>query len=156
MKNIWTWIFGILAGLAVIGLLVGLRSDRRAYNKAVRGVESRVETRQERIDAVTEMALIGVDLALTLAGDLPEDQAKADLVKQEIVATSEALKAASLETGEAAIAKLDQSIDRFNAALQAVEDASKEAQSPAVKSILDRIYGLLVGVKEQIVQFVLR
>lgn len=156
MKNIWAWIFGILAGLVVIGLLVGLRADRRAYNKVVRGVESRVDTRQERIDAATEMALIGVDLALVLAGDLPEDQAKADLVKQEITATSEALKAASQETGDSAIARLDQSIDRFNAALQAVEDASREAQSPAVKSILDRIYGLLVGVKEQIVQFILR
>ncbi len=36
-----------------------------------------------------------------------------------------------------------------NQALQTVEDASKEAESPAVKSILDRIYGILEATKEQ-------
>jgi uncharacterized protein YicC (UPF0701 family) len=154
MNNIWRWIFGIVAGLALIGLLFYGRSERQAYRIARGAIEQRVELSQDRIDAVTEMALASVDLALKLSGELPPQEAKAEVVKQNIEEISNRLKEASEARGEAAIAKLDQSIEAYDQALQAVEDASKEAESPAVQSILDRIYGVLLATREQISQFV--
>jgi hypothetical protein len=57
--------------------------------------------------------------------------------------------------GEAAIAKLDQSIEQFNQTLQMVEDASDAATDPGVKSTLDTIYRILEATIEKIVQTVL-
>lgn len=34
MSNTWRWIIGILVGLALLGLLVGARSNRQAYYEA--------------------------------------------------------------------------------------------------------------------------
>ena len=155
MSNIWRWIIGIVVGLALIGLLLAGRSERQAYRIARGAVEERVEMSQDRIDTATEMAMASVDLALELAGNLPSQQAKADLVKQDIEEISKRLKEASEAHGDAAIERLDESIEQFNNALQTVEDASKEADSPAVKSVLDRIYGMLEATKEQLVQTIL-
>ena len=155
MSNIWRWIIGILVGLVVIALLVYGRSERQAYRIARGAVEQRVEISQERIDTVVDMATSAVDLALKMSGDLPIQQAKADLVKQGIEAIGERLKGAAEARGDLAIERLDQSIEQFNQTLQTVEDASKEADSPAVKSVLDRIYGILEATKEQIVQTIL-
>lgn len=155
MNNTWRWIIGIVAGLAVLAFLFVGRAERRAYNTVVRGVEARVEMSQERIDTAVEMATKSVDLALKLAGNLPSQQAKADLVKQDIEEVGNRLKEASEAHGEAAVSKLDQSIEQFNKAMQTVEDASKAAESEAVKSALDRIYGILEATKEQLVQTIL-
>ena len=155
MKNIWRWIIGIVVGLALIGLLFYGRSERQAYHAAKGAVEQRVEISQERIDTAVEMATKSVDLALAQAGNLPSQQAKADLVKQDIEEIGNRLKSASEARGDLAIERLDQSIEQFNKTLQTVEDASKDADSPAVKSILDRIYGMLEATKEQLVQTIL-
>lgn len=154
MNNTWRWIIGIVAGLALIGFLFVGRSERQAYRIARGAVEQRVETRQDRIDAVAEMATASVDLALKLAGDLPSQEAKADLIKQDIAEISNRLMEASEARGESAIEILDLSIEAYDQALQTVEDASKEADSPAVQSILDRVYGILLATREQISQFV--
>jgi uncharacterized protein YicC (UPF0701 family) len=155
MNNIWRWIIGIVLGLVLIGLLVAGRSSRQAYRIARGAINARVQISQERIDTAVEMATNSVDLALKLSGDLPSQQAKADLVKQDIEEIGNRLKAASETHGDAAIEKLNQSIEQFNKTLQTVEDASKEAESPAVKSVLDRIYGMLEATKEQLVQTIL-
>ncbi len=155
MKKVWPWIFGILAAVALIALVGYGRSSRQAYRIARGAVEERVEIRQDRIDTAVEMATSAIDVALKLAGELPAQQVKADLVKQGIEEIGDLMKEAAELRGEAAIEKLDQSIERFNATLQTVEDASKEADSPAVKSILDRIYGMLEVVKEQVVKIIL-
>ena len=155
MNNTWRWIIGIVVGLALIGLLLAGRSSRQAYRIARGAVEQRVEISQDRIDAVADMAMASVDLALKLAGDLPSQQAKADLVKQDIEEINKRLKEASEARGDLAIERLDKTIELYDKALQTVEDASKEAESPAVQSILDRIYGILEATKEQITQFIL-
>jgi len=155
MNNTWRWIIGIVVGLALIGLLLAGRSSRQAYRIARGAVEQRVEISQDRIDAVADMAMASVDLALKLAGDLPSQQAKADLVKQDIEEINKRLKEASEARGDLAIERLDKTIELYDKALQTVEDASKEAESPAVKSVLDRIYGILEATKEQITQFIL-
>jgi hypothetical protein len=155
MSNTWRWIIGIVAGLALLGFLFYGRSERQAYRIARGAVNARVELSQDRIDAATEMATASVDLALQLAGDLPSQQAKADLVKQDIEEISNRLKDASEAHGDAAIDKLNQSIEAYDQALQTVEDASKEAESPAIQSILDRIYGVLLATKEQLTQVIL-
>ena len=155
MNNTWRWIVGIIVGLALVGLLLYGRSERQAYRIARGAIEQRVELSQDRIDAAAEMATASVDLALELAGNLPSQQAKADLVKQDIEEISDRLKDASEARGDAAIEKLELSIEAYDQALQTVEQASNEAESPAVKSILDRIYGILLATKEQINQFVL-
>jgi DNA anti-recombination protein RmuC len=155
MNNTWRWIIGIIVGLALIGLLLYGRSERRAYRIARGAIEERVEISQERIDTAVEMATKAVDLALARAGDLPSQQAKADLIKQDIEEIGNRLKAASEARGDLAIERLDQTIAQFNTTLQAVEDASKEATDPAVKSALDRLYGMLEATKEQLVQTIL-
>ena len=155
MNNTWRWIVGILAGLALIGLLLYGRSERQAYRIARGAVEQRVEISQERIDTAVEMATKSVDLALKLSGDLPSQQAKADLVKQDIEEIGNRLKSASEARGDVAIERLNQAIEQFNKAMQTVEDASKEAESEAAKSVLDRIYGMLEATKEQLVQTIL-
>ena len=156
MSNTWRWIVGILAGLAVIGFILFGRSERQAYRIARGAIEQRVEISQSRIDKAVEMATKSVDLALTLAGDLPSQQAKADLIKQDIEEIGKRLKSAAEARGDLAIQRLDQSIEQFNTTLQTVEDASKEAEDPAVKSTLDRIYGILESTKEQLVQTILK
>ena len=155
MSNIWRWIFGIVAGLALIALLFAGRSERQAYRIARGAVEERVELSQERIDTAVEMATKSVDLALKLSGDLPSQQAKADLVKQDIEEIGNRLKSASEARGDLAIERMDLVIEQFNKTMQTVEDASKEAESEAAKSILDRIYGMLEATKEQLVQTIL-
>ena len=143
MNNTWRWIFGIVAGLALIGLLLVGSSSRQAYRIARGAVEQRVEFSQERIDTAVEMATKSVDLALALAGNLPSQQAKADLVKQDIEEIGNRLKAASEARGDSAIERLDLAIEQFNTTLQTVEDASNEADRSGGQAILDRIYGML-------------
>jgi len=155
MKKVWPWIFGIAAGLMIIALLSYGRSDRQAYRIARGAVEQRIEISQDRIDMAVEMATKSVDLALTMSANLPTQQAKADLVKQGIEEIGKRMKEAAEGRGDAAIEKLDQSIEQFNQTLQTVEDASKEADNPAVKSILDRVYGILEATKEQLVQTII-
>jgi hypothetical protein len=155
MSNTWRWIIGIVVSLALIGFLWVGRSERQAYRIARGAVEERVEISQERIDTAVEMATKSVDLALKLSGDLPSQQAKADLVKQDIEEIGNRLKSAAEARGDLAIERLDLAIEQFNTTMQTVEDASKEAESPAVKSVLDRIYGMLEATKEQLAQIVI-
>jgi hypothetical protein len=153
MKKALPWIFGVVVVLIIGAWLWFGRSDRQAYRTARGAIEQRVEMSQDRIDTAVEMAIKAVDVALSLTAELPSQEAYADLVKQDIEEIGNRLKEASEATGDAAIEKLDQSIEQFNTTLQTVEDASNEAESPAVKSVLDRIYGMLEVVKEQLVQF---
>jgi hypothetical protein len=139
----------------VIGLIFVVRSNRQAYNIARGAVEQRVALSQDRIDQAVEMATKSVDLALTMAGNLPSQQAAADLIKQDIEEIGNRLKAASEARGNLAIEKLDLAVEQFNTTLQAVDDASKAADNPAAKSILDRIYGVLEATKEQLTQTIL-
>ena len=155
MSNSWRWIIGIVVGLIVFAFVVAGRSERQAYRIARGAVEQRVEMSQDRIDAVADLAVAAVDLALKLSAELPSQEAKADLVKQGIEEISNRLKEAAELRGEAAMDKMDQTIEQFDQTMQTVEDASQEAESPAVKSVLDRIYGILEATKEQIVQTIL-
>src|SRR5512139_3340498 len=103
MKKAWVWIFGILFGLILLGWLFFGRSDRAAYRAARGAIEARVEASQDRIDAAVELAITAVDKAVELAGELPSQEAKADLVKQDIEEIGNRLKEASEATGDAAI-----------------------------------------------------
>ena len=155
MKKAWPWIIGVFVGLIILGFLWAGRSERQAYRVARGAIDQRVEESQVRINTAVQTATDAVDLALKLAGGLPSDQAKADLVKQDIQEIGSRLRAATEAVGDAAVEQLDQSIEQFNTTLETVEDASNEAESPAVKTILDRIYGVLLAAQEQIVQLVL-
>ena len=155
MNNFWRWFFGIIAGLAVIGLLLAGRSERQAYRIARGAIEQRTQMTQARIDAAVESATASVDMALQLAGDLPSQQAKADLIKADIEEIGKRLNEATEARGEAAIQRLDQSIEQFNTTLETVEDASNEATDPQAKAKLDRIYGVLLAAKEQVTQAIL-
>jgi hypothetical protein len=155
MKKELYWLISIVVGLIIIGFLVVGRSDRQAYRAARGAVNTRVEATQDRIDAQVEMATAAVDLALEKAGSLPSQEAAADLIKQDIEEIGNRLKDAAEATGDAAMEKLDASIDQFNQTLENVDDASKEATNPEVKSTLDRIYGILNAAQEQLVQTVL-
>jgi hypothetical protein len=55
-----------------------------------------------------------------------------------------------------AIKKLYASMDQFIQTLEMVEEASQKATSPAVKSTLDGICGILEATCEQFVQTVLK
>ncbi len=155
MKNIWRWIIGIIVGLVIIGVLFTLRSDKQAYNIARGGIEQRTALTQDRIDAVTQMAMTSVDVAVKLAGYLPSQQAKGDLIKQDIQAISTRLSEAADLKGQLAVDKLDQTIAQFDQTLQAVDQAAQEADTPAVKAIFDRIYGVLSATEEQLKQFLI-
>jgi hypothetical protein len=50
---------------------------------------------------------------------------------------------------------LDAAIALFDKTLQAVDQAAKEADTPAVKAIFDRIYGVLTATEEQLKQFLI-
>ena len=156
MSNFWKWVFGIAAGVLLLGLIFAGSASRQAYRAARGVVEQRVEVSQERIEAGADMATASVDLALELAGDLPVQQAKADLVKQDIEAISKRLQEAAELRGDAALARLDASIALFNTALETVEAASAEATDPVVKARLERIYGVLLATQEQITQLVVK
>lgn len=155
MKKVWPWILGIFVGLIILALLFVGGSERRAYRAARGAIGARVESSQDRIDTAVEMATKAVDLALEMAGDLPSQQAEADLVKQDIEEIGNRLKDASEAAGDAAIEKLDASIDQFNQTLQTVEEASEEATDPAAKAALFRISLMLEAAKDRIVEFVL-
>ena len=155
MKNIWRWIIGIVVGLVIIGFIWAGSSSRQAYRVARGAVEQRVEMTQDRIDAVTELALAAADLALKQAGDLPSQQAQADLIKQDIEEISNRMKEAADLRGQAAVDKLDKTIEQFNQTLTTVEEASQQAENPETKAKLDHIYGILLTVQEQITNFLL-
>lgn len=155
MSNFWRWLFGIVTGLAVVGLLLAGRSDRQAYRIARGAIEQRTENTQARIDAAVEAATASVETALQLAGDLPSQQAKADLIKQDIEEIGSRLKEAAEVRGTEAIQKLDNAIEQYNTTLETVEDASNEATDPQAKAVLDNIYGTLAAGKEQLTNFIL-
>jgi uncharacterized phage infection (PIP) family protein YhgE len=155
MRKIWPWIIGIVVGLVILALLFFGGSERQAYWTARRAVHARVDTSQERIDAAVEAATAAVDRALEMAGNLPSQEAYADLVKQDIEEIGNRLKDASEAAGDAAIEKLDASIDQFNQTLEMVEDASKEATDPAAKATLYRISLMLEAAQEKVVEFLL-
>lgn len=154
MKKAVTAIFGVLVGLFIISLLLFGRSERQAYRAAKGMVEQRVEVSQERIDTAVELATKSVDVALVMAGNLPSQQAEAELIKQDIEEIGVRLKEASEVKGDLAVAKLDASIEVFNRALDRIDNAAKNADNPQVKSALDRMYGVLVSTKEQLAQFI--
>jgi hypothetical protein len=156
MNNTWRWIFGIITGLAIFGLVLAGRSDRQAYRIARGAIEQRVINRQDRIYVAAELAMKAVDLALLRSGDLPGNYAQAAEIKQKIEEVAYAMILITDARGDVAAEKLDKTIDVYNNTLQAVEDASKEAESPAVKSTLDRIYGILEGAKELLVQTIVK
>lgn len=155
MRKALPWIFGIVFGLLILALLFNAGSSRRAYRIARGAVEERVELSQDRIDAVADMAIAAVDKALELAGDLPVAQEQAELVIQEIEETRDRLNEAAAARGDTAIERLDATIEQFNQTLGTVEDAADEAESPAVKAIFDRIYGILVAVQTQITELLI-
>src|SRR5512138_3454350 len=95
MNKFWRWFFGIVVGALLIGLLLGGHSERKAYRIARGAIEQRTETRQARIDAAVESATASVDLALKWAGDLPSQQAEADLIKADIQEIGNRLKDAA-------------------------------------------------------------
>jgi hypothetical protein len=155
MKNIWRWIIGIIVGLAIFGFLFVGGSNRQAYRIARGAVEQRVGISQNMIDIAVTMATQAVDQALSLAGSLPSQEAKADLIKQDIQEIGNRLKSVSQARGDLAIARMDKVIEQFNTTIQVVEDASKAATDPATKAILDEIDGILVTTQEQINQIIL-
>jgi biopolymer transport protein ExbB/TolQ len=155
MNNTWRWIIGIIVGALLIGWLLVGRSDRQAYRIARGAINQRVELSQDRINAAVESSTAAVDTALQLAGNLPSQQAEADLIKQDIEEIGNRLKAAAEARGEAAMEQLDQSIEQYNTTLQTVEDASRKATDPKVKATLDQIYDVLLASKDQLTQFVL-
>lgn len=155
MKKVWPWIIGVVVVSIILAFLWAGRSERQAYWTARRAVHARVDASQERIDAAVEAATAAVDRALEIAGDLPSQQAKADLVKQDIEEIGKRLTEASEAAGDAAVDKLNESIDQFNQALETVEDATQEATDPAAKAALYRITRLLETAKGKIVDFLL-
>ena len=155
MSNTWRWIIGIFVGLVVFAFVLAGRSERRAYRIARGAVEQRVELSQDRIDAVADMAIAAVEKALELAGDLPIAQDQAELVIQSIEETRDRLNDAAVARGDVAIERLDAAIAQFNQTLETVDNAADEAESPAAKAILDRIYGILVAVQTQITEFII-
>jgi biopolymer transport protein ExbB/TolQ len=155
MKKAWPWIIGIVVGALILAWLIVGRSERQAYWNARTAIHARVDASQDRIDAAVEAAMAAVDRALEMAGDLPSQQAKADLVKQDIEEIGNRLNEAADAAGQAAIDKLDESIDQFNQALETVQDASKEATSPAAKAKLYSISRVLEAAKDRVVEFLL-
>lgn len=153
MKNGWRWVIGIVLGLVLIGFLWAGRSSRQAYRVARGAINARVEFAQDRIDFAEEMAIATVDLALKLAGDLPIEGAEAEHIKEHIGEISDLLKEAVDLRGQAAVDKLDQAIEQFNHTLETVEEASQNAEVPAIKSQLDRLYGVLLAAQEALTQF---
>jgi hypothetical protein len=156
MKKYLAWIFGVVIVLILVAWLFVGRANRQAYRTARGAVEQRVVISQDRIDTAVEMVTASVDLALQMAGDLPSQQAAADLIKQDIEEIGNRLKSASEARGDLAIQRLDNAIEQFDTTMQAVEDAAQKAETPAVKATLDRIYGILESVKEQLTQVVLK
>jgi hypothetical protein len=156
MRKALTWIIGILVGLLIIAMVLFGASERQAYRIARGAISARVQTSQDAIDAAVADATASVDLALKMVGDLPSQQVKADLIKQDIEEIGNRLKDASQARGDAAIAQIDQSIASFNAALDKIDTESKQAENPEIKSALDRLYGVLLSVKEQLVQGILK
>jgi hypothetical protein len=155
MKKAWPWIIGIVVGAILLAWFFAGRSERQAYWSARRIIHERVDTSQDRIDAAVEAATAAVDRALEMAGGLPAQQAKADLVKQGIEAIGNRLKEAADAKGQAAIDKLDASIDQFDQAQAAVKDASKEATTPAAKATLFHISRVLGTAQDSVVKFLL-
>jgi uncharacterized phage infection (PIP) family protein YhgE len=155
MRSIWAWIAAILIGVFILALIFGGGSSREAYRVARGTVDQQVEMSQDRVQAVANAASAAVDLALEQSAQLPAQEAKAEAITRGIEEISQALQEAAKLRGDLTVARLDASIELFNNTLDTVEEASREASSPAVKARLDYILGSLEAVREIVTQAVL-
>jgi hypothetical protein len=155
MKKVWPWIIGTIVVLCIIGLVWFGASNRQAYRVARGAINQRVAATQDQIDVAVEAAIAAVDKALELTAGLPSQEAKADLIKADIEEIGNRLNEAVEASGDAAVDKLNESIDQFNQTLETVDKASNEATSPAAIATLNRIYGILTAVKESLAQIIL-
>ena len=154
MRKAWVWIAGVLAALFIVGLLFAGGSSRQAYRTARGAINARTQLAQDRIDLAVQVASQSVDMALLQAGNLPSQQAAADLIKQDIQEIGNRLKTVAGVRGDIAITRMDAVIEQYNVTLNAVSDASQKAQDPAVKSTLDKIYGILASAKNQLIHMI--
>lgn len=155
MRSIWAWIAAIIVGASILALIFGGGSSRQAYRVARGTIDQQVEQRQDRIQAVADAASAAVDRALEQSAQLPVQEEKAEAIQRGIEEISQALQEAAELRGDAAVARLDASIELFNNTVDTIEQASKEASSPAVKARLDYILGNLEAVREIVTQAVL-
>jgi hypothetical protein len=155
MRSIWAWIAAILIGVFILALIFGGGSSREAYRVARGTVDQQVEMSQDRVQAVANAASAAVDLALEQSAQLPAQEAKAEAITRGIEEISQALQEAAELRGDLAMTRLDASIELFNNTVDTVEEASREASSPAVKARLDYILGSLEAVREIVTQAVL-
>ena len=155
MRSIWAWIAAIIVGVFILALIFGGGSSRQAYRVARGTIDQQVAQGQDRIQAVAGAARAAVGLALEQSAQLPVQEAKAAAITRGIEEISEVLQEAAAVRGDLAIVRLDASIELFNRTVDMVEEASREASSPAVKARLDTIDGNLQAVREMVTQAVL-
>lgn len=155
MRSIWAWIAAIVVGAFILALIFGGGSSRQAYRVARGTIDQQVEQRQDRIQAVADAASAAVDLALEQSAQLPVQEEKAEAIQRGIEQISQALQEAAGLRGDAAVARLDASIELFNNTVDTVEQASRQASSPLVEARLNRILGSLEAVREIVTQAVL-
>src|SRR5690242_19377613 len=111
MSTIWRWIVGIVLVVSLFALVGFGSPGRQAYQSAKGMVEQRVGLTQDKINTAVDMATKSVDLALVMAGNLPSQQAKADLIKQDIQEIGKRLNAAAEARGNLSIQRMDQAIE---------------------------------------------
>jgi uncharacterized phage infection (PIP) family protein YhgE len=155
MRSIWAWIAAILIGVFILALIFGGGSSRQAYRAARGTIDQQVEQSQDRVQAVADAAAAAVDLALEQSAQLPAQEAKAEAITRGIEEINQVLQEAAELRGDLAMTRLDASIELFNNTVDTVEEASREASSPAVKARLDYILGSLEAVRKIVSQAVL-
>jgi len=54
MNKVWAWVFSVVVGLFIVGLLVGVRAERRAYWYAKGALVRQVQAAPHPIDRLMQ------------------------------------------------------------------------------------------------------
>ena len=128
MKLSYKLNLGVIGTLAAFSLLfTACTPEQQAQQRLEQEIDKTTETKQEEIKTDIDLLKSQVDEATVEAGNLPSQQYKAELAKQDLDEIGRRLeKAAELE-GEASKQELQSAVDGYNGLIDEVNQAATKA-----------------------------
>jgi|GEM_PF-5349423 predicted ATPase len=151
----------MVAALLVAAVLSGCdsearqaaRAQREAANRVQKAIDESLAQRQSEIDTAMSEAQQSLDEAFAIAGAMPEQQEKLDLVQQDLDEIQRLLNDTVEQRAEVTRVGLLQVIDAYGKAIEDLNEAASEAEG-ADRMRIEQFRDYLSGQMEQLVEAV--